>query len=171
MKKLDISTKKHPNTYSLVDDEDYDYLNQWKWSLNGCGYIRRHFSSNGRRKDLYLHRVIMKSPNGLSIDHINHNLLDNRKSNLRTCCHRENMLNRKKRRFVNKEKNEIPTSKYIGVFRDKVNKGWVSVVTIKRKIVYKRIFDTEIEAAITYNRMARKLLGEFANLNRIDWCA
>ena len=33
MKKIDISTKKYPATFTLVDDEDFEWLNQWKW----CG--------------------------------------------------------------------------------------------------------------------------------------
>ncbi len=31
MKQIDISTKKYPETFTLVDDEDYDYLNEFKW--------------------------------------------------------------------------------------------------------------------------------------------
>jgi len=89
---------------ALVDDEDFEYLNQWKWSeIRGrvTNYAcRRHYHKLGRRKykqDLILmHRVIMKPDEILHIDHVNHNGLDNRKENLRIVNNRENHWNRKK---------------------------------------------------------------------------
>ena len=31
MKKINISTPTYPDIFAIVDDEDYDFLNQWKW--------------------------------------------------------------------------------------------------------------------------------------------
>ena len=41
MKKIDISTLKYPNTFVIVDDKDFKWLNQWKWRLDSNGYADR----------------------------------------------------------------------------------------------------------------------------------
>ena len=86
---------------AIVDDEDYDYLNQWKWYA-----LKRHqsdtwyatrLSSGGKyvRCRIHLHRLVMNARYGDVIDHINHDGLDNRKCNLRFCSQKENSQNKK----------------------------------------------------------------------------
>ncbi len=93
MKKIKLTKSK----FALVDDEDFDYLNQWKWHYTGTGYAGRKIYPNGRydQKMLYLHRVIMQTPVGLDVDHIDHDRLNNQKSNLRNCTRTDNLKNRK----------------------------------------------------------------------------
>ena len=87
---------------ALVDEEDFDYLNQWKWNLSTSGYARRlkYIRSSGyRTKDntteiVTMHRLINNTPEGFFTDHINRNKLDNRKCNLRTVTKSLNGLNR-----------------------------------------------------------------------------
>ena len=38
MKKINISTKKYPNTFAIVDDENYEYLNKYKWNPTKSKY-------------------------------------------------------------------------------------------------------------------------------------
>lgn len=93
MKKIDISTPKYPNQFTIVDDEDFEWLNQWKWRTHSKGYVVRMV---GGRKDahmIYMHRLINKTPRGMETDHINRNKLDNRKCNLRSVFGTENQLN------------------------------------------------------------------------------
>jgi hypothetical protein len=106
MKKLNLSQGK----VALVDDEDYEYLNQWKWYLsktNKHEYAMRKTSRNdpNGRKTIMLHRVIMNTPNHLEVDHIDNNGLNNQKYNLRNCTGKNNRLNRV----------AMGTSKYLGV--------------------------------------------------------
>lgn len=59
----------------LVDDDCFDYLNQWQWSLNPNGYARRTIRTSSGGASLKLHRVIMNTPKDLVVDHINGNPL------------------------------------------------------------------------------------------------
>jgi len=82
--------------FTLVDDEDFNYLNQWKWHISTKGYALRCIwigSGHKNRKgiNIYMHGEVNKTPKGYQTDHINRNKLDNRKSNLRT----EGLKNRK----------------------------------------------------------------------------
>ena len=58
----------------LVDDEDYEELSKFRWRL-ADKYVRRNIG------DKLIHRIIMNSPKGLEIDHIDGNRLNNQKSN------------------------------------------------------------------------------------------
>lgn len=78
------------NQFVIVDDEDYEYLNQWKWCLFNS-YAGR--SVKGRH--VAMHRLIMNTPERMVCDHINSCKLDNRKSNLRNCTQSENCMNRR----------------------------------------------------------------------------
>lgn len=93
------------NKFTLIDDEDFERVNQFKWHfVNGKygGYARRTLNpkpSIGRykHKDIYLHAFLLKPSKNMMVDHINHDTLDNRKDNLRIVTASENAMNRKKR--------------------------------------------------------------------------
>jgi hypothetical protein len=84
-----ISSKTHGDFEVYVDSEDLDKIKDIKWFVNLDYYTRRPYVVNrGRgshktRKTISLHRLITDAPKGSVVDHINHNTLDNRKSNLR----------------------------------------------------------------------------------------
>jgi len=77
----------------MVDDDDYEELNQYKWGLSGNGYVTRVERVGRKSIKFYLHRFVNKTPDGLMTDHINRNKLDNRKSNLRSATLSVNKLN------------------------------------------------------------------------------
>jgi len=94
---------------TLVDDEDYEYLNQWKWYAHKQGntfYAKRyyHFGRKTNRIKI-MHREIMNTPLHLEVHHIDHNGLNNQRSNLRNCTHGQNQYSRTNKR----------RSKYVGV--------------------------------------------------------
>lgn len=77
---------------TIVSDEDYEYVNAFKWSANESGkrsYAIRQFNGRG----LYLHRFLLSPPPHLVVDHINGDGLDNRRENLRIVTRFENMQN------------------------------------------------------------------------------
>lgn len=86
MKKIKLTQGK----YALVDNKDFEYLSQWKWHVNMAGYAVR-----GKTPHLYMHRLVNQTPKGFHTDHINHNKLDNRRSNLRTTTCSQNLMNSK----------------------------------------------------------------------------
>jgi len=94
MKELTLTKGK----FAIVDDEDFEYLNQWKWSFDDLYAVRGEYLGKVEGKDkykkIYLHKVINQTPKGLETDHINQNKLDNRRCNLRTVTKSQNNRNR-----------------------------------------------------------------------------
>jgi hypothetical protein len=100
----------------------------------------------------------MNAPEGMVVDHINHNGLDNRKVNLRFATRAENA------RYARKTKNKF-SSNYKGVHYIKRAKRWRTMITFEDKTIYIGQFRDEISAAKAYDRAAKKYFGEFACLN------
>src|SRR4051812_35760807 len=81
------------NKQAIVDDEDYEWLKQWKWTFDGR-YAQRNLYANGGKKKLYMHRLIMGANKRQLIDHINQDRLDNQRNNLRFANKSVNGFNR-----------------------------------------------------------------------------
>jgi hypothetical protein len=79
---------------TLVDDDVYEWASKLVWyaqpKSNGL-YVQRHED----RRTIALAREIMQCPQGLKVDHINHDTLDNRRENLRIVTESQNQQNRK----------------------------------------------------------------------------
>lgn len=131
---------------ALVDDEEFEYLNQWKWYAQNYKFtfyaVRtiNYYNESGNRtcRRIWMHRLIMKTPKSLEVDHINHNGWDNRKENLRNVTRRENCINRK---------NPNKTG-YTGAYL--IGHKYMAGATIKGKRVYLGYYNTAKEAENTY---------------------
>jgi hypothetical protein len=147
------------NQVALVDDEDFERLNQFKWCANKIGntfYAISSINIDGIKKNVYMHRYIIS---GKHIDHIDGNGINNQKINLRICTHKENMMNQYKRSNL--------SSIFKGVSFYKPTKKWRCQININGKNTYLGCFISEIEAAKAYNKKAIENYGKFANLNVI----
>jgi HNH endonuclease len=89
---------------AIVDDEDYDWLSEWKWFALQDGrtfYACRQLPSTKKKKRMvWMHRQILGAESGQEVDHISGNGLDNRRSNLRMASHAENLSNQRRRAKV-----------------------------------------------------------------------
>jgi hypothetical protein len=146
--------------FAKVDPEDYIWLAQFRWHCKvnkDAIYAVRCVTENGRERRIYLHRLLMNTPEGKVCDHINHDGLDDRKDNLRNCSIGENNANRRRLKKG--------SSQYIGVSWDKRRKIWTAHAKINGEDKYLGSFEVEADAARAYDATAWSAHGPFANLN------
>ena len=139
---------------ALIDDDDFERVNKIKWQVmkSRVGYYAQ---SAGKNKTVLMHRFIMKTPKNMVCDHINHNTLDNRKSNLRNCTRSQNQMNRKT------AKNKLGLK---GVDYHAQNGKYRAQIQLFGKKIHIGYFDTKEEATEAYKNRATELFGEFANV-------
>lgn len=148
---------------AIVDDNDFDWLNQWKWftrESHGIWYAeRRTLASEGRgRRNVAMHAFLMRPDPGLEVDHRDGDGLNNRRSNLRVCVRAHNLLNRRLR--------SDNSTGFKGVaLRGGRYFARVQAFGQEHSLGYYR---TAEEAARAYDRGARVHHGEFARLNFPD---
>jgi len=148
-----------------VDASDYDSLTKHRWFKDTGGYAHRQ-GWNGPRDDsanhwvIWMHREVNGTPEGLYTDHINEDKLDNRRCNLRTVDKSRNSTNRPK------SKRAKVSSKLKGVSFHKATGLWRARITNRGKH-HTTYHQTEMQAALDYNRMARELFGDYAAGNRV----
>ncbi len=142
---------------ALVDDAAFAELNQWKWSFmphHSTGYAIRKCKVSG--KMILMHRQATAAPDGMQVDHINGNGLDNRSANLRVVTQSINQQNRPKY-------TKNAASRFIGVCQSRGR--WIARIRHDNRRQYIGSFDTEIEAAKAYNKAALAIYGPQARLN------
>ena len=148
---------------ALVDDDMYEYLNQWKWHVckdaNNFYAYRNIKNLNGNYVKISMHRFIMKPAKGYVVDHVNHFTLDNQKENLRICTHSQNAMNR------GAQSNNKTGHKGVS-YEKKLNKFKVQIRVNKKNITIGYYINLN-DAAKAYNSAALKYHGEFAQLNVI----
>lgn len=145
--------------FALVDDEDFEWLSQFKWSAAKSGityYAVRWVNGNNKS----MHRIILNiNSRNIYGDHINGNGLDNRRENIRICNPKENARNR--------GLNSSKTCSFKGVHWDKKKRFWCASIKIDYKTIFLGLFYSPEEAAIAYDQAAIKYHGEFAKINDI----
>jgi hypothetical protein len=136
---------------AYFDKDDYEKIKGYGWSYGG---ENRYVSARdyATKKYVRMHRLVMGSPpKGYDIDHINHNKLDNRKSNLRVCTRSQNMRN------MGKRKN---STGFRGVYKKR--KKFTASIQVNGKSVGLGTFLTPEEAYKARVEAEKKYYGEFA---------
>ncbi len=162
MKKITIDSPKYGTFKVLVDDEGFEYLSKFNWTINkqrGHFYARRSGKlPNGKRFSPLMHREIMKITDPKTIvDHKDLDTFNNQKVNLRVATLSQNGSNTCPRKKS--------TSKYLGVSWWKRENKWRAALTKNKKTIHLGGFKNEIDAAKAYDKAAKLHHGEFANLN------
>jgi hypothetical protein len=143
---------------ALVDNKWYPYLNKFTWQARydrstGKYYAARQIHNNF----IYMHREILNAPDGLHVDHINGDTLNNQGENLRLATSAENAWNR------DKYKNN--TTGYKGVTYDKERDKYRAQITAHGKAINLGRYEKPIDAALVYDRAVRQYHGEFGCTN------
>lgn len=156
---LDLAT---PGMYAVIDRADRELVSDESWHCHkphsGSLYVRRSARRNGRKENesLYLHKVLLgDAADGLDVDHIDRNGLNNSRSNLRVATRSQNLANRGKTR--------ANTSGYKGVFAR--GRRWLAQIKVNGEAIRLGTYETREEAARAYDKGALKFFGEFAYLN------
>lgn len=141
---------------AIIDEIDADLANS-RWYAQ---YQRSPiYVTNGKQ---YMHRVIMARIVGRQlsrlevVDHINHDALDNRRSNLRIATHRQNLAN--SRQHKNKK------TLYKGVHFHPGNKNpFTAQIYLNGKLKHLGCFLTAETAHVMYCLAAYAQWGEYAS--------
>lgn len=155
---------------ALVDQADYEFLMQWNWHARKGDAFDKYYATRAvhipagdkkrKQTSIQMHNVIMPPPEGMEIDHINSNSLDNRRCNLRACTHLQNRWNSRPQHGS--------SSKYKGVSFQKATNYYKAYIIVRG--IYKHLgcYPDENDAARAYNRAARVEHGEYAKLNPVE---
>jgi hypothetical protein len=175
------------NQTTIVSDEDFEYLNQFKWyvlkSLTSSGIEKFYAVRNirnlatGKQILVFMHHEIIRRiisveeyqsyrDQGLLIDHKNRNRLDNQRPNLRWATSQQNNWNRS---FQSNNTDKYKgANRQVSKYKDKIYLSWHSELGYNKQRISLGYFKTALEAALRYDSFARFLYGEFAVLNFPD---
>lgn len=134
----------------LYDEVDHDLISQYSWSISGV------YARSG--SNIYMHRLILRLTDpDLQVDHVDHNGLNNQRSNLRTCTRSENQFNRLKQASSSQFKGVTHRS---GKYEAQIQHNYQNI--------YLGSYRSELSAAKAYDRASRKLHKEFGLTNFTD---
>ena len=133
-----------------VDEEDVPIVEAHPWRLDRAGYARyTKYMGGGRAnsvsKKISLHRILVSCPDDMQVDHIDGDVLNCTKGNLRICSHQQNQSNRTTH----------------GVWHERLRK-WQVQVTHEGIRHYVGLFDTQQEADDAWHAKSKELRNEFA---------
>jgi len=164
MKTVPLHAAKAAGRVALVDDEDYELVAPHRWrvaeqerkgSRPSGPYAVTVIRQGGRQVQVSMHKMITGWP---LTDHVNHNGLDNRRSNLRPAT------------MVQNGQNSLPnvrrgSSRHKGVHWHSRSRLWIARIRHQGKQRHLGCFASENEAAAAYDAAAQELFGEYALLN------
>jgi len=162
-----VTSPKYGNQIAIIDRKDYKMVNEYHWVLdvrkNGRRYARATIKIGVNNfKYIYMHRLIMGFPKKKTVDHIDHDGLNNCRKNLRIASNAQNLCNVKVQAGSK--------TGYKGVYKyppHRYNGKYSTQIFSNGKRIFGGYFKTAEDAARKYNELAIKYHGEYAFLNKI----
>jgi hypothetical protein len=113
----------------MLDAADLGVISEYTgWWVNGNGYAYTYVRpSDGRQRNIMMHRMLTYAEPHEAVDHINGDIRDNRLTNLRLASLAENSYNR--------------TKKFVGVHWAKDRRKWVAMASVRDRTKYIGSFD------------------------------
>jgi hypothetical protein len=144
---------------ALVDQADLEVIAPHRWyAARDHRTFYAHTATHradGARTTICMQSILM--PDAPRVDHVNGDGLDNRRANLRSATHAENLHNCRK--------SSRNTSGFKGVTWDKGGRRWLAQIVVNsRNIKIGRFADIDV-AARAYDAAARAHFGSFAAVN------
>jgi hypothetical protein len=142
---------------TIVDDDVFEWASPHSWYADPQGNTyyaaRGEQRPDGRHRTIKLHREIMRRDghdlDQMVVDHINHNGLDNRRSNLRVITNAQNLANRR-------GPARTGTSGFVGVSRHRGTGRFYAHITVAGTQLHVGTFATAELAAKARDEYVRR---------------
>lgn len=150
--------------FAKVDAEDFERLSKYKWRAYWNPRAKSFYAvrwsprNHYERRLIYMSREILNAQSGVQVDHIFHDTLDNRKSQLRPCTQTENSRNH---RTARRNKSGLK-----GVTSD--GNRWRATIRVNGLQKHLGSFKTPEQAHEAYKNAALEMHGKFACFSAID---
>lgn len=148
---------KYSHLYACVDDCDYESLIKFNWFASATTYAQRNTWVNKRNGRELMHHRILPKQDGLYVDHIDGNRLNNQRGNLRYVTPTQSLHNRQRRHNAK--------SPYKGMYWHRHKEKWGVRITVNKVVICLGYYLDPKEAAIVYDMAAKRYFGEYAKLN------
>lgn len=142
-----------------IDKDDFDLCKKYRWYIDGNGYVLGNLIGNNKEQTVKQHRLVMgvtDSDANIEVDHIYHDQLDNRKSQLRIVNRSQNCQNIRK--HINN------TSGYKGVYKTNYKNHcyWHAQINYQGKRIFLGSFPDYESAVMARKEAEQKYHGEYA---------
>ena len=145
--------------FAVFDKEFVEDVCEYNWyaDIKGCNvYAARTLHVKGKKRKIYMHRVIAKAEDGVEVDHINGNGLDNRLENIRITSRKWNSKNYRKP--------VTNTSGEKGVSWSRGKNKWHATISNGNKDIHIGYFENIVDASNAYKKAAKKYHRDFVRM-------